>query len=579
MTGLKIKYGNVAPGAKEDFVPSSSQVADFANLEELRQEGLAFRNIQNPCELYSTLLDGSVTAFPNNDREQPLGLWSKDVSNADGSFTAPIVLTLQADANYTSPGFTFTFDTDTNTFCTRLGIKWYRDDEIVAECEYEPDNAVFACLNYVEFFDKAEITFYSINMPFNRLRLRVIDYGYGTFFYGNNIRSMKIKQEVDQLSSQIAINTADFTLDLQSELQYEFQQRQPVSIYFNDNLLSTVFVENFKRKNKTTWDVSCQDYIALMETAVFVGGVYQQKNATQLLTEIFDAANVPFNISADFAFEAVTGYIPYTNCREALMQVAFAIGALVDTSGSAVVRVFKKDNTEKQTIEKARIKQGQSFTTKSRVTGVSITSHSYQAVDETEEIYKAQESGVGDSLTIVFGEPHHSLSISNGKIVESGANYAIINASENCVLSGKKYSHTTVEKMLKNPLVLTTDTKNIVSVSSSATLVSANNVDKVLERCYNYFTSTTQSNMKIVDGVHRVYRNADAKYGRFVYGAKKYTADGEPHIENDIPTAVGDYIVAETEFLGDLKGFVASQSYSIVSGRIIVKDTVLEVDA
>ena len=363
MTGLKIKYGNVAPGAKEDFVPSSEQVADFANLEELRQEGVAFRNVQNPCELYSTLLDGSVAVFPNNDREQPLGLWSKDVSSADGSFAAPIVLTLQASANYTSPGFTFTFDADTNTFCTRLGIKWYRGNELVSEGEYEPDNAVFACLKYVEFFDRAEITFYSINMPYNRLRLRVIDYGYGAFFYGSNIRSMKINQEVNQLSSQIAINTADFTLDLQGEFRYEFQQRQPVSIYFNDNLLSTVFVESFKRKNKTTWDVSCQDYIALMEAAVFVGGVYDQAYAAEILTDIFDAANVPCDISADFALETVTGYIPYTNCREALMQVAFAIGALVDTSGSSVVRVFKKDSTEKQVIEKNRIKQGQNFTT------------------------------------------------------------------------------------------------------------------------------------------------------------------------------------------------------------------------
>ena len=127
--------------------------------------------------------------------------------------------------------------------------------------------------------------------------------------------------------------------------------------------------------------------------------------------------------------------------------------------------------------------------------------------------------------------------------------------------------------------MLTTDTNNIVSVNSAATLISADNVDKVRERCYNYFTSTTQSNMKIIDGVHRMYRNADAKYGRFAYGVKKYTADGDPYIENDMPTSVGDYIVAETEFLGNLKGFVASQNYSIVSGRIIVKDTVLEVDA
>ena len=62
--GVAIRYGDVAPEAKENFVPTASE-SEFDTLAQLQQYNLNFPNYANPCELYQTVLDGTATAFPS----------------------------------------------------------------------------------------------------------------------------------------------------------------------------------------------------------------------------------------------------------------------------------------------------------------------------------------------------------------------------------------------------------------------------------------------------------------------------------------------------------------------------------
>ena len=437
--GVAIRYGDVAPEAKENFKPTSD-FAKFDTLSQLQQYNLNFPNYANPCELYSVVLDGTATAFPSLPENANLGLWSEQISNDDGTFTEPIVLELESVGQYSSQGLTLTFDTYNGIFATRLRIKWLRiTDEgttTLDEKEYTPDNAFYFCRNFVENYNKVVITFYSLNMPKNRLKLRVIDYGYGTFFYGDELRGVKLIQEIDPISTQISINTADFTLDSRSDMEYSFQQKQPLSVYFNGQLKATTFVKKSTRKAKRLWSIQSEDYIGLLDSIPYYGGIYTNKNAVELLTDIFTVAKVPYNIDDVFADAVVTGYIPYTTCRDALMQVAFAIQAVVDTSNSEVVKVFALEEDVKQTIPLNRIMQGQNFTDDETVTGVEVTVHSYKPITETVDVYDASESGTGQNIFVKFSEPLHDLTIKNGSFAvdEKGnelkhTNYAVINAS------------------------------------------------------------------------------------------------------------------------------------------------------
>lgn len=574
--GVAIRYGDVAPEAKENFAPTSSE-SKFDTLAQLQQYNLNFPNYANPCELYQTVLDGTATAFPSVPENENVGLWSEQLSNDDGTFEEPIVITLTSAGQYSSPGLTFTFDLDNSIYPTRLKIKWIRyigdEETVLDEKEYNPNGAFYFCQNLINNYNKLVITFYSLNMPQNRLKLRVIDYGYGTLFYGNELRNVKLIQEIDPISTQISINTADFVLDSKSNIEYSFQAKQPLSIYFNGQLKATTFVKSAKRQSKFLWRIQSEDYIGLMNSVPYYGGIYVNANAVDVLDDVFRVAKVPYSIDGVFANATITGYIPYTTCREALMQVVFAIQAVVDTSDSEVVKVFALDNEVKQTIPLNRIMQGQNFTDDETVTGVEVVSHTYKPITETINVYDANESGVGENVFVKFSEPLHDLNITNGTIIQSGTNYAVINANTNCILTGQKYEHTTQTKRKNNPVVLANEIEKIVAVEN-ATLVSENNVDNVLQKCYNWLIKVNAVNVSIVEGKHVTYGETK-KYGRVVYGEIKYGATTPNIITYDQIINTGDAIIAATEFLGDVQGIIISQTFSL-NGNTITKKCILK---
>lgn len=581
--GVAIRYGDVAPEAKENFKPTSDS-ATFDTLAQLKQYNLNFPNYANPCELYQTVLDGTATAFPSVPEQSNLGLWSEQISNDDGTFTEPIVLELESVGQYSSQGLTLTFDTYNGIFATRLSIKWLRitDESIttLAEQEFTPDNAFYFCRNQVENYNKVVITFYSLNMPKNRLKLRAIDYGYGTFFYGDELRNVKLIQEIDPISTQISINTADFTLDSRSDMEYSFQQKQPLSVFFNGELKATTFVKTSKRQAKFLWQIQSEDYIGLIDSIPYYGGIYTNKNAVELLTDIFKVAKVPYSVDEVFANETITGYIPYTTCREALMQVTFAIQAVVDTSNSDVIKVFALEEDVKQTIPLNRIMQGQNFDDDETVTGVDVAVHSYKPIAETVDVYDANESGTGQNIFVKFSEPLHDLSITNGSFATDDdgnelkhTNYAVINANAGCVLRGQQYEHTTQTRRKNNPVVLASEIEKIVAIDN-ATLVSQYNIDNVLEKCYNWLIKTNTTNLKIVEGKHVQYGDY-IKYGEKKYGTFKYGAKNPNTVMYDRVVNVGENIQAETEYLGVVSGRLIKQSFNL-NGNIVIKEAVLK---
>ena len=573
--GLAIRYGDVAPEAKENFVPSANDT-EFNNLSQLQQYNLNFPNYANPCELYQTVLDGTASAFPSIPETANLGLWSEQISNDDGTFTEPIVLELESAGQYSSQGLTLTFDTYNQIYATRLSIKWLRITTegitLLDEQEFNPDNAFYFCRNQVENYNKIVITFYSINMPCNRLKLRVIDYGYGTYFYGNELRNTKLIQEIDPISTQISINTADFTLDSKTDMEYSFQAKQPLSIYFNGQLKATTFVKSAKRKARFLWDIQSEDYIGLMDSIPYYGGMYNGKDAYELLEDIFSVAKVPYSINENLKGVLVYGYIPFTTCRDALMQVSFAVQNVVDTSNSETVNVFELENDVKQTIPLNRIMQGQNFVDEETVTAVEVVVHSYKAITETIEAYNANESGAGEDIFVKFSEPLHDLTITNGTIKKSGTNFAVINANSGCILSGQQYEHTTQTRRKTNPVVLASEIEKIVSVEN-ATLVSVHNIDTILNKCFDYLTKTSSTNLKIVEGKHITYGDY-VKYGQVKYGTFKYGSKTANIITYDKAVNVGENIEAETEYLGVVSGRITKQSFNL-NGGIIVKEAVL----
>lgn len=585
---IQIFYGDFAQGAKENFIATSTE-SQFNTLNQLNKYDLQFKKTANPCELYQTVLDGTAEAFPSNENFENVGYWSEQVSENNGYFNVPIVLTFQSEKTYSSKGITLKFDEQNNVFATRIKVEWYGLDGKIAEKNFSPDSSSYFCSNEVEEYNKIIITFYAINMPKNKLKLTGIDYGRGVVFYKNEILNATQSQSIDPISTSLPINTFSCILNSKKITDFSFETEQKIKVLFNGNHISTNFIKSSKRKSKNVVEINCENYISQLEEVVFVGGIYKNEPVKNILMEISSVSGVPFEIDSAFENVTVSGYIPYTDCRNALMIVAFSVQGVVDASNSDFVKFVFLENDFKQTIPKNRIKRGQSFDYSKKIDGVELVVHSYRDSRQSVYLYNAENDGVGSNIKVVFSEPVKNLKIGYieedengnevfeennraGYILESGTNYAIINAYENCVLKGTGYfvSKKTIKKTTENNQ---TKQQNIVSIGN-ATLIETNNVDKILDLCYNWLVKRTSINVEIVEGKHIEY-GQPIKYGEKKYGEFKY---GEKHpntIYYDQPVNLGDNLYTETEYLGIVDGRLIEQNFNL-NGNIIVKKAVLK---
>ena len=123
--------------------------------------------------------------------------------------------------------------------------------------------------------------------------------------------------------------------------------------------------------------------------------------------------------------------------------------------------------------------------------------------------------------------------------------------------------------------MLSSDVENVISVQN-ATLVSFNNIDRIVEKCYDYYENTGVINLSIIEGKHEA-KTEKSIYGIATYGLSTYMgyAKSSRSVVKDQITEVGQVIDVETEYLGVNQGRILRQSYNL-NGGILIKDTILK---
>jgi hypothetical protein len=553
MSGVLVKYGGVAFNSDKTFSVDAEHKESFVKEQTLLDRDLTYKNIGNPCELYSVVLDGSVSAFPENPETENLGYWSDILSNDDGFFESPIVFEFVGTEKISSAGISVTFDDEKEIFPTDVIVSWFDGSTLLATEDFEVNSVKYFFSKKVELYDRVEMYFKRLNMPQNRLKIQRVEFGL-TVSSDTDIllKNTRIARSVSPISTEIPINTFNFSFTSKNNIEYAFQERQPVDVLFNENLQGQFFVKSARRLSKTNYDVNCEDFFGILNSVDFAGGIYVNKNASELIREIFSIAQISVSISSEIESETVTGHIPYTSCREALKQVLFAIQAVADTNNSTSVKIYKIKYVLTQEIPLERLMQGLKINTEARISAVEVTAHTYTPTENVQKVFDAEKNGTGENIFIKFSVPLHSLAITNGVILRSGANFAVINADVGCILSGKNYEHLKTTKIKNNPDLLSTDTQNIKSVSN-ATLLSPDKLDSVLEKCYNYLVKTKTINARIIESKHETSNG-------YIY---------------DMPVNISDTIAVNTDYEGIQKGLVEKQSYNL-NGGILIKEVTMK---
>lgn len=464
---VRIIYQDIAAGADEDAAVTTESAQEFSNPDLLPFEDAAPSLAS--LEPNRWILDGTREIVDG----QPVPFWSEAMSGEDGRFETPPVIDVDFDARYTSPGIFLHFAPESWEYCPEVVIQWRRGPSLLAEERFYPDGPDFFCEKTVEAYDHVSIQLLSTNIPYRYAKLSYIVFGLARIFLRDEIRNARVTAETDVLSSEIAVNTLDFALDSETDVDYMFQLKQPVYAYDSDSLIGVFYIDKSTHRAAGLYDISCVDAVGVLDEDPFPAAMYSARPARSLLEEILGGH---FELKLDTALAAVpvTGYFPGGSRRDALQQVAFAIGAVVDTSGTEAVRVYMDRENTPGRFPADRVYTGGTVETDAIVTAVQVTAHAYST------------TGSGNDTVEV---------------------------------DGTTYYHTVSVTTIENPKATASDKQNVIAVDQ-ATLVNPGNVAAVAQRVFDYYSKRDRQNIKIVmDGERPGDRiAAPTPWGSFVNG-------------------------------------------------------------
>lgn len=392
-------------------------------------------------------------------------------------------------------------------------------------------------------------------------------------FLGEQITSINITKESDVLSVSLIENNCDFELFIKETDELALDASSPFVIYHNDVVVMVTYLDDYKRKGKNKWTVSTSDAIGRLDLFEFEGDVYFDKPATELLTEIFAKTDVEFVLNADLEGVLVSGRIPYTTCREALSQVLFAVGCFTyipETLQSEKTCIYISPCNGVSffaflEIPKNRVISGTITLAQQKNTGIEIMSHDY--VDDAdmkrvggvkmpshktgEEPYQTTEYVFFENPIVPEGLYVNGSTSSNVEIVTATANFAELrltstrNTNNRNGLYAHNYEHTTslVGKYVENAV------GQIIAIENK-TLITDQNIDDALYRCFEYYTKPEELTAKILEGKHV------AEDGTVTY---------------DESVAVGDIVTIPTDYQGTYTGRIIKEKYNL-NGNIIIKE-------
>lgn len=536
MNKTKLIYKDVSPTAKLFCEPSTNDKQPFIDLTQLNRDSGNFQGYSS-CEHNGRVLDGSTADFNYNG---DFGYWSFTRSGDDCKFTNPLILTLEYDTPVSFVGLTITFDQIHYEYARKFSIKSYFLNDLVSDDIYVIDKPQFFTNKQLDNIDRLELTFFETSLPDRYLKMNLIDYGITRVFTNDELMNVKVAEEVNLVSSELSVNNMNFTLVSEDPIAFLFQKKQPLELYYNSKLIGVFFIDKARQKAETTWDITTSDYIGVLTKASYNGGLFDGELASVIIKDILDTCHVPYLLNVDsFVDIPLYGYLPIGTAREALQQVLFACSATADTSRSSVIDIYKMPTIIEGVYSK--IMENSTFDQEEKVTEVKLVVHEYVKKSEVEEIAKGSMTG---TVEITFSRAYAELSLTGGKIVKNGSNYAIIEVSGDYVLSGYGYDDNTTIINKKNPTTAANELQNIMEVSS-ATLVSKHNAESVLNTLYNYFIRTSIANVKIVS--------------------------------DDL--SVGNLIQYSTKYLGEKKGHVISNTFNLNSSHIVADCEVLDYDS
>jgi len=536
-TAPVVTFGLYAMIVKQDSAPAATDIQPFAKISDLKT-GNTTNKPTITLEPDFWLLDGNYKFRPS-DALTHVGLMSMSMSNADGNFITPPVLTVTFSEAHTTDSLTLRFAQFSDDYSSSVRVQYFdAADTLIRMDSYNPIDWEFSTEQAVTGFKKIVITFYSTNKPYRYLRLLGIDYGRIVTFTGADIKSASVVEQVNPLSIELPVDTlelhlyssdAAFSIIAPGGDYASLQNKQPMDVYEtigNDTVyIGQFYLDTWENPSDTEIVFKAIDMIGVLDTIPYLGGIWTTATTVGALVEaMLSAINVPYALDPALEAVAIKGWIPICSTREALQQIAFACGAFVTCSRSSLIQITKTIlaadvSSYDSIITKAEKGMEQSLTLTALVTGVEVTAHNYLSNATSSELYNGTLTS--GAHTITFSAPMHSLSISGATITASGANYAIVSVATTgtVLLTGQGYTDTLQVYGVYNTGLDANVKVNIPGIKD-ATLVNSSNVASITQQVYNYYQQRYLQRVKLYNPTAEAGKTAlvDALYNRQIAG-------------------------------------------------------------
>lgn len=450
--GVKLIYKDVALGADRDAALTiSAEAESFSDAAQIPF------GVEAPAIVTGELNGWGLTHDYQILDKQPIAFWSKEQSGADCVFATPPTITLAFTKQYTATGLTVRFAPASMDFCSQISVTWYQGDEVKHSETYYPDVPNYVIAHMEEAFDKLVFSFEKTNLPGKRLKIEQIIIGVIREFDGDELTNANFLHEISPISDTVPVNVLDAAFHSKDDIDFVFQRKQPVEGYNGSELIGVYYIESGKRTGARDYTIACSDILGVWDIEEYTGGIWIAETAlTDILAEIYGDLYY-FDIAPEYAESTLAGYIEPGTKRTALQQIAFALGAVVDTSGTDIVKIYPPKVGEGEAIPAARTYAGGAVDVADKVTEVTVTAYTF--FDE--------RPSDGD---------------------------------ESIEFNGVKYRYYTETKHAYNPDVVSTDLPNKVKFDKSY-MVNLSNAQTIADNIMAYYMRREKYGFKhVVDG-------------------------------------------------------------------------------
>lgn len=547
--------------AKADSTITSTSNSTFADINNLSNDNPAVNSDYSLLELNNIVLDGSIQTLDLSDND--CNYISSYCSNQECKFETNPQIEITFNEVHSSYGLTLDFPGTLSV--KKLNIYWYDTNNNLQSVEaFDIVQNKIYLQNSVSNYKKIVIEFLETYFPYQRVKLNDIDYGIELELSDEQISNATIHEEVDITGSELAIDTLDFTISSEgdefnildkSSLFYYIKVGQKVSVKENiveldgENVVSentlemgTFYIDRFSNDTTHQLTISCIDLIGVLDKTNFIyGDIYGvealgTQNATfeSVVSKIMESAGV-YNYLIDDSLKNlnVYGYLPVCTHRQALQQIAFSVGAVVDCCRTSNLRIYQPNMYANSSIGADRMFLTDSMEYMPNISKADIYVHEYNVdVDSDSVTLFKGNLKKGDNL-IVFDYPMVGFATDVGTLVgEPTRNTAIINMTEDgeCTATGMRYFDS-----YNSPVSFDIDTSvdNPISIKDCTTITSQN-VSAVGNRIANFYKK--QMNYKFS------YLIDDEKTGEYVIFYNDYCGQAVGNIKSQTIDLAGGFI-------------------------------------